>query len=261
MKTRSEKVEAYTALPKLYDMLMEEVDYRAWCSYLMKLIAKNGSKEEIHHVLELGCGSGNLTIELLKAGYEVVGIDNSSAMLELAAQKTKDYGRQVILLEQDIRAMDFDIYEIDCVLAANDTFNYILEEEELKSVFAFIWERLKADGSFVFDMSSPHKLSDILGNNTFGESLEESCYLWENYYDKEEKLLTMDINIFTLLPVGTYERSVETQFQRAYEPDRIQMLLLEAGFDVVKMFSDFSEEESSEVQRKEAERIFFVCRK
>lgn len=57
-------------------------------------------------------------------GYEVVGIDISEQMLELAHEKLKDYEDKVILMEQDIRELDFEIYEIDCILAVNDTFNY-----------------------------------------------------------------------------------------------------------------------------------------
>lgn len=252
-------MEQYTCLPLLYDRLMEDVDHSAWCAYLLALMSKEGEQREVKNILELGCGSGNITRELLAEGYEVVGIDSSFEMLEIARKKTEIYGEKIILLEQDIREMDFDIYEIDCVLAVNDTFNYILEEEELLSIFSFIFERLRDGGIFLFDVSSPFKLSQILGNNTFGESFEDSCYLWENFYEEEEALLTMELNLFLKTERGVYERREETHFQRAHPPEKLKEMLEEAGFSKMRIYSDFSEEEKDSGELGEAERIFFCC--
>ena len=153
-------------------------------------------KTKVSNILELGCGSGNITKHLLDRGYEVVGIDISEQMLELATQKLSTYGDKIILMEQDIRDLDFEIYEIDCILAVNDTFNYILEKEEVIEVFKFVYDHLKNNGCFIFDISSPHKLKTTLGNNTYGESMDDLVYLWENYFDEDNQELTMDVNFF-----------------------------------------------------------------
>lgn len=255
-------MEQYTYLPELYDRLTENIDYEAWCDYLMNRMVQTGgqeSKDDIRNILELGCGSGNMTKQLLERGYEVVGIDRSAEMLQIAREKLSLYEDRLILIEQDIRESDFEIYEIDCILSANDTLNYILEEEELREIFEFAAKHLKKRGYLVFDISSPYKLAKVLGDNTFGESFEDSCYLWENYYDEEERLLTMDINLLVERSDGLYERMTETHYQRAHEPVHLRKMLLEAGFSRVELFADFEEKGCLEEELKEKERIFFVC--
>ena len=180
-------MKAYTYLPMIYDDMMQEIDYDMWLEYLVNLIKKQGS--DVKNILELGCGTGNITLKLLENGYEIVGIDYSDEMLEIAREKTLEYDSKVFFLSQDITELDLDIYEIDCVIAVNDTFNYILENNELKDIFKYIYDRLKKGGAFVFDISSFYKLSVILGNNTFGETQEDKAYIWENFYDELKRYM------------------------------------------------------------------------
>jgi len=123
---------AYEVISKIYDELMEEVDYNQWCDFMEKLFLER--TPDIHHILELGCGSGIMTECLLNKGYEVVGVDTSEEMLFLAQERLQRFGNKVILMEQDIENMDFEIYEIDCIFSSNDTLNYILEEDKLKLI-------------------------------------------------------------------------------------------------------------------------------
>ena len=148
------------------------------------------------------------------------GIDISEEMLEIAEKKTEEYGDKIILIEQDITALDFDIYEIDTVIAANDTFNYILEKEKIRQLLAYLYPRLKNGGQLVFDISSKYKLRHTLGGNTFGESFENMAYLWENYYDEALEQVFMEINIFEKQG-ELYERLTESHVQKAYEMNEI----------------------------------------
>lgn len=166
---------AYEVISKIYDELMEEVDYNQWCDFMEKLFLER--TPDIHHILELGCGSGIMTECLLNKGYEVVGVDTSEEMLFLAQERLRRFGNKVILMEQDIENMDFEIYEIDCIFSSNDTLNYILEQDKLKNLLSYLNRRLKKGGTFIFDISSEYKLSEILGNNVFGQSFEDMIYL------------------------------------------------------------------------------------
>ena len=78
----------YSVLSQIYDQLMVNVDYEMWASYIEYLILEQG--ERPLNILELGCGSGNVTEKLLEKGYEVVGIDYSEEMLEIAEEKTEE---------------------------------------------------------------------------------------------------------------------------------------------------------------------------
>ena len=101
----------YSVLSQIYDQLMVNVDYEMWASYIEYLILEQG--ERPLNILELGCGSGNVTEKLLEKGYEVVGIDYSEEMLEIAEEKTEEFGNKVIYIQQDLREIDFEVYEIE----------------------------------------------------------------------------------------------------------------------------------------------------
>lgn len=248
-------MEQYSYLPMIYDRLMQDVDYKAWTEYLIDLLEIQ--KTKVSNILELGCGSGNITKHLLDRGYEVVGIDISEQMLELATQKLSTYGDKIILMEQDIRDLDFEIYEIDCILAVNDTFNYILEKEEVIEVFKFVYDHLKNNGCFIFDISSPHKLKTTLGNNTYGESMDDLVYLWENYFDEDNQELTMDVNFFIKEEASkAYQRFEETHIQKAYDPEKLISYLNEIGFRSIKIYSDF---DINTGYNNESQRVFISC--
>lgn len=248
-------MKAYTYLPMIYDDMMQEIDYDMWLEYLVNLIKKQGS--DVKNILELGCGTGNITLKLLENGYEIVGIDYSDEMLEIAREKTLEYDSKVFFLSQDITELDLDIYEIDCVIAVNDTFNYILENNELKDIFKYIYDRLKKGGAFVFDISSFYKLSVVLGNNTFGETQDDKAYIWENFYDELDETVHMDINIFQK-ENKNYVRYEESHIQKAHKTDKMIKLLEDAGFENILVYSDFKYSESIS---EDAQRIFFSCRK
>ncbi len=138
------------------------------------------------YILELACGTGNLTIPLTKKGYDIAGIDISAEMLEVAMEKAEEEGVQLVLLQQDIAELDFDVPNLDCILCACDGFNYLTYDDDLEYVFSKAHELLKEDGIFIFDISSYYKLSKVLGNNTFAEKREDVVYMWQNYFDPEE---------------------------------------------------------------------------
>ncbi|MGB5824549.1 MAG: methyltransferase domain-containing protein [Proteocatella sp.] len=245
----------YSALSQIYDELMVNVDYKMWGSYLEELIIEQGEKPL--NILELGCGSGNVTLELLNKGYEVVGIDYSEEMLEIARAKTEEFADAAIYIQQDLREIDFEIYEIDTVISANDTFNYITKIEEVEHILAYLHPRLKKGGQLVFDISSQYKLENVLGNNTYGESFDDMVYLWENFYDKEEKLINMEINFFEKTG-KSYERFSETHIQKAYTVEEITNILQKTGYENIKVHADFNKEEGF---KEDSQRIFFSCRK
>lgn len=244
--------ESYRFLAQIYDDLMDHVDYEQWANFVLDLVKEQGDLPK--NILELGCGTGNITKELLAMGYEVVGVDLSEEMLELAHEKTQHFAEKIILLQQDITEMDFDIYEIDCIIACNDTFNYIIEKEKLRAALKYLYPRMKKGGQFVFDISSRYKLQHILGNHVFGESFEDFAYLWENFYDDQEHLIEMEINIFSKQN-ELYRRDIEIHHQKAYTEKEIAELLQEIGFQNIKIYADFKIKTPDE----QSERIFFSC--
>ena len=79
---------AYLGFAEVYDKFMDNVPYDEWTAYLTGLLKEYGVKEGL--VAELGCGTGNVTGRLKAAGYDMIGIDNSPEMLQIAAEKDSD---------------------------------------------------------------------------------------------------------------------------------------------------------------------------
>ena len=114
---------AYEYLAGCYDRFTADVDYAAWADYLEKHFSR--SKLPIHTVLDLACGTGSLTCELARRGYEMIGSDLSEEMLALAAEKARDVdGIPPIFLHQAME--DLDLYgTIDACVCCLDSVNYV----------------------------------------------------------------------------------------------------------------------------------------
>lgn len=249
-------MEQYQYLSEIYDKSMElsGIDYDKWFGKIQDLLGND--KENIKNILELGCGTGNITQRLLEYGYEVVGVDISGEMLSIAKEKLGNFSQKVIFMQQDVCDFDFDIYEIDMILAVNDLINYITDVADLKNLFAFCYEHLRNGGILLFDISSKYKIENILSNNVFFEEDEDYCMIWQNSYDNDEKVIDMYIDIFKKKQGGLYERYQEEHTQRAYDEDEIVKLLKEVGFQNIKM-----EYIISDNYEKKSERIFFLMKK
>lgn len=248
-------MDQYREFAFVYDELMDDVDYESWIDYIEKIIKKEDAK--VQNILELACGTGNITIPLAKKNYDIAGIDISDEMLNVARVKAEKQNIELVLLEQDIADLDFDVTNLDCVLCACDGFNYITYDEDLQSVFSKTYELLKEEGIFIFDISSFYKLSTILGDNMYGENRENLSYMWQNYFDDEQNLVEMELTFFVADKDGKYDKYEEIHLQRAYTEEEIIKILNKAGFSKIKVYGDFTFESPSE----DSERIFFICRK
>lgn len=252
-------MEQYGNFAYIYDELMDEVDYNSWVEYIEKLVEINDVK--VKNILELACGTGNLTLPLAEKGYDIAGLDISEEMLDVALNKSEESGIPLVLLNQDMVELDFDLYDLDCVLCGCDGFNYITSLEDIEKIFNKIFELLKKDGILIFDISSFHKISKVLGNNFMGENREELSYMWSNYYDEETQLIDMELDFFVKIEVdedeedNLYEKYHEHHQQRAHKSEELVEILNRVGFSDIKIFGDFTDESP----REDSERIFFTA--
>ena len=98
-------MEQYKDFAFVYDELMNEVDYNGWVKYIEDIIKNENA--QVQNILELACGTGNLTIPLTKKNYDIAGIDISEEMLSVAREKAEKEGVELVLLQQDIAELDF----------------------------------------------------------------------------------------------------------------------------------------------------------
>lgn len=246
-------VDQYCGFAYLYDRLMEDVDYEDWANYVEKVMVQNRNKPQ--KILEIACGTGNVTIPLAKKGYNILGLDISKDMLMIAKNKALEDNINILFIEQDM--IDLEVEEkFDCILSMCDGINYIVDINDLRKVFQGVYNALDDGGVFIFDISSYYKIKNILGNNTFGENLEDICYLWENYFDEGSNTIEMDLTFF-IQDGKYYKKEEEYHVQRAYEVEEIIKILNQLDFKDIKVYDGFT----FDSPKDNSERIFFVAKK
>lgn len=243
-------MQAYSGFAKVYDLFMDNVPYEEWSRYLVGLLQEYGVDSGI--VLDLGCGTGKMTRLLQAAGYDMIGLDNSEEMLGAAMEQAAE---GILYLCQDMR--EFELYgTVAAVVSICDSMNYILEEEELKQVFHLVNNYLDPGGIFIFDLNSLYKYETLLGEATICENRDEGSFIWENYYDREERLNEYDLTLFIREESGLYRKYEETHYQRGYSLLQVQRLLEEAGME----FAAAYEAGTRKAPGEESERIYVVAR-
>lgn len=242
-------MDAYTSFAQVYDLFMDNVPYDEWALYLRDVLTEYGIDSGI--LLDLGCGTGKMTRRMAAFGYDMIGVDNSFEMLDIAREEGNS---SILYLLQDMR--EFELYgTVRAVYSACDCLNYILEEEELLRVFELVNNYLDPKGLFIFDVNSPYKYEEILAENTFAENREDSSFIWENYYDKEEEINEYDLTLFVKHD-AFFQRFQEVHYQKAYSLPTLIRLLEEAGMEFLGAFHAYSNNEI----KKDSEKWTIIAR-
>ena len=252
-------MDAYTSFAAVYDTFMDNIPYEEWKSYLKELLKEYGVQDGL--VLDLGCGTGTMTELLAADGYDMIGVDNSEEMLEIAREKQIKSGHEILYLLQDMR--EFELYgTVGAVFSICDSLNYITEPEELKQVFRWVNNYLDPGGIFIFDFNTEYKYREVLGDQTIAESREDCSFIWDNYYYEEERINEYELNLFIREDAESetegdlYRRFRETHFQRAYTLEEIARIVEESGLQFVTAYEAFTKEPPS----KNSERIYVIAR-
>lgn len=246
-------MDAYTGFAAVYDMFMDNIPYGEWCTYLEDILKEYGVEDGL--VLDLGCGTGKLTRLLAGDGYDMIGVDISEDMLEIAMEHQAEEGGEILYLLQDMR--EFELYgTVRAVVSICDSMNYLMEYEDLVQVFSLVNNYLDPKGIFVFDLNTPYKYQEILGEQTIAENREEGSFIWENYYDEEEAVNEYDLTLFIREEDGRFRKYEETHYQRAYSLKTVKMALKEAGMEFVEAYDAFTKEPPKE----DSERIYVIAR-
>lgn len=245
-------MEAYTSFAQVYDLFMDNVPYEEWCEYIKSLLKEY--KIENGLVLDLGCGTGKLTRLLEDAGYDMIGIDYSGEMLEIAREHQEE-GSNILYLLQDMR--EFELYgTVRAVVSVCDSMNYITEEEDLLQVFRLVNNYLDPKGLFIFDLNTVYKYKELLGETTISENREEGSFIWDNYYEEEEQINEYDLTLFIKEKDNLYRKYEETHFQKAYTLEKVKELLEKAGMKFVAAYDAFTRD----AVKEDSERIYVIAK-
>lgn len=245
-------MDAYTGFAVLYDLFMDNVPYKEWASYLHEILQEYNVNDGI--VLDMGCGTGNITEYLADAGYDMIGIDNSEDMLNIAIDKRDESGLDILYLLQDMR--EFELYgTVAAAVSICDAINYITEYDELVEVFHLVNNYLDPGGVFIFDLSTERKYLNI-GDSTIAENRDEGSFIWENSYYPDERLNRYDLTVFERLPDGLYRKHEETHLLRAYTTEEIKKALSEAGLEFAAAYRAFTHDAPD----AQSERIYIIAK-
>ncbi len=273
-------MEMYTDFAGVYDTFMDEVPYQEWADFLEDMIRTYGISKPVMErsagrddlpekesgeeallssernlVLDLGCGTGTLTELLAGKGFDMIGIDLSKEMLNIAMEKKERSGSNVLYLCQDMRMLD--LYStVGTVVSVCDSLNYLLEDEEVVETFSLVNRYLYPGGIFIFDFNTVYKYEHVIGDATIAENREDCSFIWENFYDPEEEINEYDLTVFVREEGDTFRRFTETHFQRGYTVEQMLALVSRAGMSVVEVL----DADTGEAVTDRSQRVYVIAK-
>lgn len=246
---------SYDFLAGCYDRLTYDVDYAAWADYIERHFEKRGIPGKT--VLDLACGTGSLTYELARRGYEMIGVDLSPEMLSQAMEK--NMGGDIIPPMFLCQSMDkLDLYgTIDACVCCLDSVNYVTDKRKLQKAFERVHLFLMPGGLFIFDVNTVEKLAALDGQ-VFLDETEDTYCVWRAEFNKRSRICSYFMDIFRLDEgSGQWERGEELHEERAYPVEELKQYLREAGFRDIKVYGELKMRPPVSGEQ----RIFFVARK
>lgn len=250
----ADPVPPYTESAAIYDHMMRGVDYKRWAKYIILLMRRVDSQIRRSRIkgkklCELACGTGNISLNMSKLGYDVTGVDMSKNMLAMAEEKFAGRNRH------NSRFLNHDMVtyssksSFDVVICTYDSINYIPDVDLLKQFFRSVFSSLKPGGIFVFDASlESNSLSDSSLFIQRGK-YRGIYYQRRSAYDSKTKIHT------TLVRVkrnGKVFEEVHREY--VYKLDTLRELVTGAGFRERLAAADFTVLEPN----NESERVHFV---
>ena len=226
----------YEKYAEIYDATGQDEFGKRMLKDLHELLKETGLHPRT--ALDLACGTGTVAILLAQEGIEVWGVDASEKMLSMARRKSEQLGLPITLVRQDMRSLDLP-QTFDVVTCFYDALNYVLYEEDLRTVFSRVFHHMNPGGLFVFDANTVSALRDVWGNNSFADDEGDIAYIWGNRYDPVTGFATLTATFFVKRPElgpGIYEKFTEVHVEKAYSIDDLCSMLKKSGFRPVRHY-------------------------
>lgn len=227
----------YGALSAFYDRLMTGgVDDAARADYWLHLFKKHAGRAP-KTLLDLACGTGTLCAEMSRRGIETIGVDHSEEMLAAATVKVKNCTPEVLLLCQDMRSLDLRD-TVDGAVCTQDGMNHLLTTADVRAALSRLRLFISPGGLFLFDVNTPYKHREILGNRDFVLEEDGVVCTWQNLYTKSTGIVEMRLDFFEEMPDGSYRRTADEVRERAYTLPTWRRLLTGSGFSLEAVYAD-----------------------
>lgn len=217
---------AYNEFAYFYDELNGEADYDALYTYIKGQLDAHGVADGI--LADLGCGTGDLTLMLTQAGYDMIGVDQSEEMLAVLREKADELGvsDRLLLLRQDI--LDLDLFgTIRGAVSTFDTYNHIGPAPRFERAIARAAFFMEEGGVFLFDLNTPYKHRQVLADNEFVLEGPDAVCRWKNTCAPQGDWVDISIEI-RYLDTGEVFREQFSEY--TYEAAYVERVLEANGF-------------------------------
>lgn len=239
MSENARPADQYKVLASYYDALNAGVDYKAIAEYCDAAVSRWGLPQS-RLALDLACGTGGVTLELAKRGYDMIGVDCSEEMLAVAASKRVPAGSKILWLKQDMR--EFELYgTVGLIVCALDSINYLTDLQSLERCFALAHNYLDPGGLFVFDVHTKYKYENVLAGRDFVLESDGVLCAWKNIYSARSGLCRFELSIFTDEGGGLWRRSDEVQTERYWSDRRLRGLLAKSRFELCAVTAGYDD--------------------
>jgi len=221
-------VSCYESLAAFYDRLTEDVDYRLFADRYERAFSEDGG--EFRLLLDLCCGTGSLSLEMSRRGYEMIGVDRSEAMLMQAREKCAGLPVPPLFLLQD--AGELDLYgTVDAAFCSLEGVNY-LSPDTLDRLLGRLFLFIRPGGLFLFDLRTPEYLEGLDGDTFIDEDDDVFC-LWRADFDGELQALVYGMDLFSR-EGALWRRSREEHIEYAHSLPFLSALFEKHGFTDLK---------------------------
>ncbi|MBQ8123935.1 MAG: class I SAM-dependent methyltransferase [Ruminococcus sp.] len=244
----------YSVFARYYDQLTANIDYKGRAEYFGQIIRRFDQTDN-NILLDLACGTGSISQEMARQGFDVIGVDLSDEMLGIAIEKKFDSGLNIQYLCQDMRNIDM-FGTIGITICALDSINHLSTAEDVRQVFEKVALFAEPKGLLIFDVNTLYKHRNILANNTFTYETDSVYCVWENSLDPKTDEVKMELVFFEKEENGLWSRSSDSFSEKAYSEELIEQLLDECGLELVAKYGD----DSFEPPKEDSQRIVYVAR-
>jgi SAM-dependent methyltransferase len=213
----------FTALADVYDAIMQDVPYDAWCEFVLREVGRRGWRGR--RLLDVGCGTGNATAPMVERGFEVVALDASAAMADRARSKCP----RAQVLVADVRDFSLPV-PVDLAYAVFDALNNLVDDGDLLRALAAVHAQLVPGGWLAFDANTTIGLRSLWDDGVAEGWADGVYYRWRHTWDEAARRATVEAYCRTEA-ASFVERHVERPFDAA----ELEAAMRAAGFEAVEL--------------------------
>lgn len=239
----------------LYDELMHDVPYYRWAEYLDELLLARRATPR--RVLDLACGTGNMSEIFAAKGWRVFGVDIAPDMIHQARLKARERGLNIQYFTQDAAELTLPETDLDLCVSLFDSLNYVVSPQRLDCAMRRVAAHLSPGALFIFDMNSEFALRNKFFDQNNLDTDAPLRYDWKSEYFPDSRLCRIHMKFTYRYDNGKETAFEEEHWQYAYREREVVQMLDRSGFDEIKTFQAYTHRPAS----RSSDRIFYVARR